>query len=286
MTDPKYASDYDRGLAGEARRLCLTVATILGDLLDDIVVVGGLVPYLIVDQEQAAEPHVGTRDLDLGLAVAVLDGGRYEEISESLRREGFKAMVKDDGGIRRPTWVLPGMLISIDFLIPPVDDSAKPGKLQNLEGDFAAIITAGLELAFADAIVLELAGPTLDGEVVTRTVRVCGPAAFVALKANAVELRKKLKDAYDLVYVLMNYGGDDGLAEIAARYGRLLTSAEAEAALRRLAANFATVDHAGPVRAARFRTGEADEVLQADAFGYVQEFLRLVRKTSGRGEDL
>ena len=74
-------------------------------------------PYLIVDQEQAAEPHVGTRDLDLGLALAVLDGGRYEEISESLRREGFKAMVMDDGGIRRPTWVLPGTLISIDFLI-------------------------------------------------------------------------------------------------------------------------------------------------------------------------
>ena len=31
---------------------CLYVATKLGDLMDDIVVVGGLVPSLLVDQEQ------------------------------------------------------------------------------------------------------------------------------------------------------------------------------------------------------------------------------------------
>lgn len=277
MTEPKYAADYEVGLAGEARRLCLTVATILGDLLDDIVVVGGLVPYLIVDQEEADEPHVGTRDLDLGLALALLDGGRYEEISESLRREGFKAVEKEDGGIRRPTWVLPGARVSIDFLMSPVGPSAKPGKLQNLEHDFAAIITAGLALAFADAIDMKLTGPALDGEVVTRTVKVCGPAAFVALKANAVHLRKKLKDAYDLVYVLVNYGGDDGLAEIADRYRRLLPNTDAEEALQRLASDFKAVDRAGPLRAARFLTGGADEALQADAFGYVQEFLRLVR---------
>ena len=58
------ASDYAPGLAVEARRMCLHVATILGDLLDEIVVVGGLVPYLLVEQDAATEAHVGTRDLD------------------------------------------------------------------------------------------------------------------------------------------------------------------------------------------------------------------------------
>lgn len=114
MSEPRYAADYDPGLAAEARRLCLTLATILGDLLDDIVVVGGLVPYLIVDQEEAVEPHVGTRDLDLGMSLAVLEGGRYEEISESLRRAGFEACEKAKGRVRRPTWVLPGTQVSID----------------------------------------------------------------------------------------------------------------------------------------------------------------------------
>ncbi|MBN1337394.1 MAG: hypothetical protein JXB39_15665, partial [Deltaproteobacteria bacterium] len=51
--------------------MALYVATILGDLGSDVVIVGGLVPYLIVDQERAPERHVGTRDLDLGLSRAV-----------------------------------------------------------------------------------------------------------------------------------------------------------------------------------------------------------------------
>ena len=49
------------------------MATRLGDLLDEIVVVGGLVPYLLIDQEElpaGLDPHVGTMDLDMGLAAA------------------------------------------------------------------------------------------------------------------------------------------------------------------------------------------------------------------------
>jgi hypothetical protein len=84
------ASDYSPGLAAEARRMCLHVATILGDLKDEIVVVGGLVPYLIVDQATAHEAHVGTRDFDFGLSIALLDDERYREMSARLRDRGFE----------------------------------------------------------------------------------------------------------------------------------------------------------------------------------------------------
>lgn len=276
MTDPRIATDYDAGLAAEARRLCLTIATLLGDLLNDLVVVGGLVPYLLVDQ-RLAEPHVGTRDLDLGLSLALLDQERYADMSQALRREGFKAQTKPNGGVRRCTWVHPGVGVTLDFLMPQPQEGTAPGRLQDLEEDFAAIVTAGLQLAFRDAIDLQLAGETLfGGGAATRTVRVCGPAAFVALKANAVHNRNKLKDAYDLVYVLMHYGGDAGLEEIAARYRALGSDSEADAALARLASDFESPDHVGPVRAGMFQTGRRDPALQADAWGYVQELLRLI----------
>jgi len=65
---PTTAAGYAPELAEEARSLCLYIATILGDLWDDVIVVGGLVPYLIVDQQRGdVRRHVGTRDLDLGL---------------------------------------------------------------------------------------------------------------------------------------------------------------------------------------------------------------------------
>jgi hypothetical protein len=42
--------------------------------MDELVVVGGLVPSLLIDQEKLPEnvtAHVGTLDLDLGLAFAL-----------------------------------------------------------------------------------------------------------------------------------------------------------------------------------------------------------------------
>jgi hypothetical protein len=175
------ASDYTPELAALARRMCLHVATILGDLLDEIVVVGGLVPYLTIDQSTAPEAHVGTRDLDLGLSLAVLDDERYREISARLRDRGFEPGRTEQGNVTRQTWTLPAQRITIDFLIPHIDGGPSPGRLQSLEGDFAAIVTAALPLAFRDYDTVTLDGSTLADEVATRTVKVCGPAAFVAI---------------------------------------------------------------------------------------------------------
>lgn len=48
---------------------------------------------------------------------------------------------------------------------------------QNLEPDFAAIVTEALPLAFTDCIAVPLEGTTVLGEKAARSVRVCGPAA-------------------------------------------------------------------------------------------------------------
>jgi hypothetical protein len=77
---------YSPAQLERVRATCLYVATKLGDLLDDVVVVGGLVPSLIIDQNKltaGAEPHLGTLDLDLGLALALLEGERYRTLASS-----------------------------------------------------------------------------------------------------------------------------------------------------------------------------------------------------------
>ena len=47
---PKSASEYKSEQVRLARSTCLYVATKLGDLMDELVVVGGLVPSLLIDQ--------------------------------------------------------------------------------------------------------------------------------------------------------------------------------------------------------------------------------------------
>ena len=48
---PSFALDYKREDVELVRQTCLYVATKLGDLLDDFVVVGGLVPSLLIPDE-------------------------------------------------------------------------------------------------------------------------------------------------------------------------------------------------------------------------------------------
>jgi hypothetical protein len=74
---PSFASEYRNEHAELVRQTCLYVATKLGDLVDELVVVGGLVPSLLIPEESVTrgeDIHVGTMDLDLGLSLALLDG--------------------------------------------------------------------------------------------------------------------------------------------------------------------------------------------------------------------
>ena len=79
MTKPKTADGYTPAQLQQVRATCLYLASILGDFLDELVIVGGLVPSLLVGSSVSVEEaHVGTADLDLGLQIALLDSRRYQ----------------------------------------------------------------------------------------------------------------------------------------------------------------------------------------------------------------
>lgn len=276
MSDkPTTADGYPPDLGAEAVQMCLYVATILGDQLDDIVVVGGLVPYLIVDQAKADEQHVGTGDLDLGFSIGVLSEKKYREVSARLRARGFEPARNDDGKPQRQRWHIPGKRITVDFLIGPVEGGPAPGKPQNLERDFAAIVMEALPLAFVDTLLVSLDGITTANERASKSVRVCGPAGFVAMKAFAVDGRGENKDAYDLVYLLRNYG-EVAVTPVAERFHLIADRPVAQKALEFLERHFASPRHFGPKRYAAFLRQPDNEALWQDAFGAVRAFLKAV----------
>ncbi len=250
------------------RSVCLYVMTKLGDLSDEIVLVGGLVPSLLIDRDQEA-PHVGTTELDLGLALALLDQERYREVSQRLRDAGFSPDANEDGQLTRQRWRIDEA--TVDFLIPPADSSRRGGSIQNLEGDFAALVTPGLDLAFQDREKRTLEGRTIRGEKAKRDIWVCGPGAFVVLKALAFGNRGENKDAYDLYYVMKNFGGR--LSDVASRLKPLLGAPEAQTTLQILNRDFRDPDAVGPRRVAEFLTGGPDEAIQGDVVGLVVELV-------------
>jgi hypothetical protein len=250
------------------------VATKLGDLMDDVVTVGGLVPSLLIEQNQAAagfSRHVGTMDLDLGLAFALIDEQRYEAVTRRLRRAGFEPDTNEQGKITRQRWRISEPPVTVDFLIETNDAKEHAGKLMNIEGDFAAIIAPGLNLAFKDRQKVTLRGRTILDEEAERDVWVCGPGAFVVLKALAFHLRGENKDAYDLYYVVRNYGGR--IADVTACLKPLLSNQTAEAALEYLRSDFSDHEAIGPRRVAQFLYGRDDANTQADVVGFVRQLI-------------
>jgi len=244
--------------------------------MDELCVVGGLVPDLLIDQQIGPDPdtgdmHPGTNDLDVGLAVGLLNDEQYAEISRRLRQEGFGPDLSESGNPTPQRWKLADFSVTVDFLLPPIPGATRGGRVHKLEGDFGALIAPGLELAFDERHEITLNGHTLKGEAVRRVIPVCRPATFVVLKSFAFADRGEPKDAYDLVYVLRRWPG--GVNDIV---GRLASHAEkhlstVQNALGKLANDFATADNHGPRRASAFLGGGREDVdaAAADAHGHV-----------------
>jgi hypothetical protein len=278
---PRHRSGYTTEETEQVKAACLTVAVTLGAYLDDICIVGGLVPSLLIDLTRAGggedeDFHPGTNDLDIGLALGLLDGERYAEVSRRLRSEDFEPDVNSRGNRTVQTWLHRQLKVKIDFLIPPAPGDDLTLRLQNLEPDFGALVTPGLELAFDDRVYARLDGHTLRGERVIRDIPVCGPASFTVLKALAFGDRGEPKDAYDLVYVTRYAPGRgaaiaERLKAHADRHSEIVARA-----LDLLARDFKTLNHTGPLRAAQFVNAHGipldDDV--ADAHGYVDDLLR------------
>jgi hypothetical protein len=275
---PSYASEYSKEQAELVRQTSLYVATKLGDLLDEIVVVGGLVPSLLIPTESIPRGegiHVGTMDLDLGLSLALLNSDRYEDLTARLRRARFEPDLNEAGNPTFQRWKFErsGRLkVTVDFVIPPSLDADQGGQIRHIEKDFAAVITPGLHLAFRDRERLPLRGTTILGEKASREIWVCGPGAFVVLKALAFGTRGENKDAYDLYYVIRNYS--PGVDDVLKHFNPILHEHETQKALQIMRRDFSDPAGVGPRRVAEFLYRARNDETQADVAGFVRELLR------------
>lgn len=285
---PSLASEYHQEDLSAVRAGCLYLATKIGDIMEDIVVVGGLVPSLLIDQDRAQNEeitpsffnrHAGTKDIDLGLALSILDEERYLELSDRLRSAGFAPDTNRRGNPTRHRWRLQTIgPLTVDFLIQPSRESDTGGVLRNIEQDFAAVITPGLHLAFLDRRIMRIAGFTTAGERAERNIGVCGPGAFLVLKALALRIRGENKDAYDLAYVANAIISDEPMRnDIRSFLTNNQTDIDVQRALDFIKQDFGSLDGIGPKRTAEFLRGGPDDEIQADVVGLVSSLLRAVQ---------
>ncbi len=280
---PTTASGYQPGTLEAVQQTLLLLATILGDLLDDIVVVGGLVPSLLISKDElpaGADAHIGTNDLDLGLALTLLEQERYREISKRLRDRGFQPNLNDKGNKTHQRWRFDSddVNVTLDFLIPPMDGTAA-GAIKHIDDDFGAIVTPGLELAIEHHVIVAFQGKMPAGATAQRDIRVCGVGPFIVLKSLAMDGRSAPKDAYDIFYVLENFPG--GVDVIAAKLLDLRQSRYFSQTRRILGRDFKAPKEVGPHNVATFLTGGSDAAIQARVYAYVSDLLAILDEDPG-----
>ena len=90
-------------------------------------------------------------------------------------------------------------------------------------------------------------------------------------RRSPIHIRGENKDAYDLYYLLRNYGG--GVSDVVGELRPLLLDASAVRALEYLRADFQNSESIGPRRVAEFLFGRPHTDTQADALGFIRQLL-------------
>lgn len=243
-----------------AREALAEIASILEDY-QQVVIIGGNVPYLAIPQDE--DPHEGTVDIDMVFARPQPRNDEVMTFHEVLMRRNF---VQDTKNPFRFTKVYGSEKIVIDLLAggtPPAS-----GMVQIPSEELHLSVIQGAEVALLDPDTVLIPGTN-------REVRIANIAAFFAMKSLALEQReesKKPKDAYDIIYCLRNYpGGDDAIVDV---FVRLSQNLLIQASLERLKKQFSYLESVGPTAYAS-RSSSRDEyrLLQREAYERMKDFL-------------
>ncbi len=280
--NPRFAADFDPQLTRASRSALLELARALKPYSDALVLVGGWVPYLLIENHPRpgnSFSHVGSIDIDLVVDPDRIGEEEYRTIVETIadvgwrgiegKRFSFLRTVPCEDGVPRD--------IQVDFLSPEMEGPGRKHRHRPIQSDLQARTMRGAELALTHREVRRLSGILPGGAETTVELPMLDVVGCLGTKGIALGERFKHKDAYDIVSVLDDYG--DGLSEIARLVKPFANEPCVAEALRVVADKFRNEPSEGPAWYSEFLGGDA--VIRATnlqrAVQLAAEFLRLLQ---------
>ncbi len=281
MTFPT-ASEYSESKIKACHSVLVQLVHILGDFVDDMAIVGGWVPALLIPN--AAEEHIGSMDVDVALNGLTISEDAYSTINKILTRHGYRqneaanALFKyfKDVTIEGQDYI-----VEVDLLTGEYGGETGKNRRHEPIQDAKALKARGADLVFDRTETIVVSGD-LPGNAGKDTVKckIAGIVPFIVMKGIVIARRLKEKDAYDLDFVLRNYPGS--IKAIAELMATDLENGLVVEALSNIEQKFETVDHWGPIAVADFReiSDESEhERVKRRAFESVQNLLDKTLRT-------
>lgn len=265
--------DYSADQVEAAKSVLLELVRLLGEYRDDIVVVGGWVPQLLLPQHP--KQHVGSIDVDLALNHRNLREVGYASIQKLLLGRGYETDPRQPFIFHRTVMVKGRPIrVEVDFLAGEYEGTSAKHRTQPVQ-EVRARKARGCDLAFELFVETDLKGQLPEGGNDQARVRVSSGVAFLVMKGMALHDRLKEKDAWDIYFTLTNYpGGADALILEIRPHLELGLVREG---LKKISDKFATPEYLGPKFVADFEepgSEDARALLKRDAFERVDYLVR------------
>ncbi len=254
-----HRGDYAAEAVDAARSVLVELIQLLGEFRDQIVVVGGWVPGLLL--ADAREPHIGTLDIDLALDFQHLPEASYATLLRALIGRGYRQDSRQPFRFFRevPIPDRPPIAVEVDLLAGEYGGTGSGHRTQPVQ-DARARKARGCDLAFTNPHTVTIEGELPGGGRISVACRVAAIVPWLVMKGMALADRLKEKDAYDIYYAAHVYpGGPVRLAEeVRPHFGHALV----REGLGKIRVKFRTPEDAGPRWVADF-LGEADPEARA-----------------------
>jgi len=264
--------DYDADTIEAARSVLLELTHLLGDYRDDMVIVGGWVPELILPH--SPEPHVGSIDVDLALDHRSLQEPRYLTLKKLLLSREYRQDEQQPFIFYRKVPIGGREIeVQVDLLAGEYEGRGRSHRTQQFE-DARARKARGCDLALDLNTEVVVQGTLPGGGDDKGVVRVATLVPFLVMKGMALADRIKEKDAWDIYYCLRHYpGGPDAVVE---EFRPHRNHGLVREGLLKIAEKFASPSHVGPTWVADFDAitdVEERQRVQRDAFERVNYLL-------------
>jgi len=251
----------------------MEVFKLLVDFHESLILVGGWVPIMIIPESE--DKHVGTIDVDLVINDKSLNETGSETIDEILLANDYEHGTELGRYFKEINIDGMPVVVPVDFLTSEQRYIPK-NEFFDITG-IHAIASPGCELSFEVNEKIILDGNLPDGSHYSTVIKSAGIVALIVMKAHAMNIRKKSKDAYDIWFCLANYPGN--IESIAKAFKPHAGKNSVKTALVLLSEYFKSVDDKGPKDVAK-EDGSADPdyrmFLRQDSFQRVQALLNYI----------
>lgn len=279
------STDYSPSLVQASFSGLLELSVSLNRYRDALILVGGWVPYLLLDIKKeggSTFQHVGSIDIDLVVNPAEIGPDEYASIVDILTKRGWNPKGGDSlfsylKKIKSPVDDI-DQIIQVDFLAARPQGMKGNHRHVDVQQKLRARMLDSAPLAISHNCKVPIKGKLPDNGEVEREIAMADIVGCIGMKGVVLGERYNQKDAYDIYTVLENYeGGPRKVASAVKPYVGI--EPLMDLAIKTIRSAFKDEKANGSNWVANFLTEKRDDEHKAHAmraFQTVAEFLKYI----------